>query len=145
MSGADSEVALEMLPQLRGAAYLLGDALYDSNPLHAACAAREMQLLAPRKMPGSGLGHRDHQPQRLRSIEMLEWPVRRGAQASAFARQLYALRGAIERRYGNLTSFGGGLAPLPSWVRRPHRVALWIAAKLLINGVRQCQLQTLAA
>ena len=27
---------------------------------------------------------------------------------------------------------GGGLSPLPNWVRTPHRVALWVQAKMLI-------------
>jgi len=37
---------------------------------------------------------------------------------------------------GNLTSFGGGLSPLPAWVRHQDRVWLWVSAKLLINGAR---------
>ena len=53
------------------------------------------------------------------------------------------MRADIERRLGNLCCFGGGLAPLPAWVRTPHRVARWVAAKLVINGLRQCQLQGL--
>lgn len=146
MSAADSEVAAaDLVPRLRGAAYVLGDALHDSNPLHAACRACGCQLVAPRKRPGTGLGHRAHDPGRVRSVEMLEWPVRLGTTRSAFARGLYALRGDIERRYGNLTGFGGGLQPLPSWVRTPHRVALWVAAKFVINGLRQCRLKGLAA
>jgi hypothetical protein len=47
----------------------------------------------------------------------------------------------IEQSFGNLTSFGGGLGPLPAWVRRPHRVVVWVAAKLLINLDRQIQLR----
>jgi hypothetical protein len=40
---------------------------------------------------------------------------------------------------GNLASFGGGLQPLPSFVRRrPHRVAAWTIAQVIINGVRIC-------
>jgi hypothetical protein len=46
---------------------------------------------------------------------------------------------------GQWCSFGGGLQPLPSWARTPHRVAYWSAAKLLINGVRLCRLRGLAA
>ena len=32
---------------------------------------------------------------------------------SSFGKQLYRLRTAIERAYGNATSFGGGMGPLP--------------------------------
>ena len=145
----------ELVPALASAGaagYLLGDALLDSNPLHEACSPRGMQLVAPRKKPGTGLGHRPHEPSRLRSIELLESPLPAGprgtggmpgAGPSPFGRTLYALRQNIERRLGNLCCFGGGLAPLPAWVRTPHRVARWVAAKLVINGLRQCGLQGL--
>ena len=68
-----------------------------------------------------------------------------GTAPSPFGKALYALRGDIERRFGNLTGFGGGLQPLPSWVRTPHRVALWVAAKLVLNGVQYCLRKALAA
>jgi len=127
--------------------YLLGDALFDSNPLHEACCSRGIQLVAPRRKPGTGLGHRDHSPSRLRAIELLESPPPGELPAAGrapFARELYAMRSDIERRLGNLCCFGGGLAPLPAWVRTPHRVARWVAAKLVINGLRQRKLQGLA-
>ena len=101
--------------------------------------------MAPRRKPQTNLGHNQHHSGRLRSIEMLEWPVQLGAAASPFARELYALRGQIERDYGNLCGFGGGLQPLPSWVRTPHRVALWVAGKLVINALRKCKNARLAA
>ena len=127
--------------------YLLGDALLDSNPLHEACSAcGGIQLVAPRKEPGTGLGHRDHSPARLRSIQLLESPAPGdlpSAGRAPFARDLYAMRADIERRLGNLCCFGGGLAPLPAWVRTPHRVARWVAAKLVINALRQCRIQGL--
>ena len=66
-------------------------------------------------------------PYRLRCIELMR---------SAFGRGVFACRGAIERTFGALTSFGGGLSPLPSWVRHLNRVWLWVSAKLVINGVR---------
>jgi hypothetical protein len=141
----------ELVPALAGAGcvgYLLGDASFDSNPLHAECSPRGIQVVAPRKKPGTGLGHRDHSPARLRSIELLESPAPGELPSSGrapFARNLYAMRAGIERRLGNLCCFGGGLAPLPAWVRTPHRVARWVAAKLVINGLRQCRLQGLTA
>lgn len=152
MDEPEPEVARrELVPALAAAAagcggYLLGDALFDSNPLHAECRPCGIQLVAPRKKPGTGLGHRDHSPSRLRSIELLESPAPGelpGSGRSPFARDLYAMRSDIERRLGNLCCFGGGLAPLPAWVRSPRRVARWVAAKLVVNGMRQCRLQGL--
>jgi hypothetical protein len=152
MNLADPEAAATMLvPRLHGDGYLLGDASHDSNPLHQACERLEesgggrLRLLAPRKKPGTGLGHRDHHPGRVQSLEMTEWPVSRGKTPSPFAKALYAMRTDIERRFGNCTGFGGGLQPLPSWVRRPHRVALWVAVKLVLNSLRHCRLKGLAA
>jgi len=145
MNAADSDAGVKLVPQLAGAAYVLGDASHDSNPLHATCDRCGCQLVAPRKKPQTNLGHCVHEPGRLRSIQILEWPVLLGTAASEFGRDLYKMRGQIERDYGNLCSFGGGLQPLPSWVRRPHRVALWIAGKLLINAIRSTRNARLAA
>lgn len=121
-----------------GEGYLLGDALYDSNALHELASDHGLQLIAPRKKPGTGLGKRRHHPSRLRSIELLE-------QDSAFGRQLYARRNSIEQRFGQAGNLGCGLGPLHNWVRRPHRVALWVAAKLLILTCWNLQKQSLAA
>jgi hypothetical protein len=127
MNVSESKVAEEMIPQLTGGGYLLGDGEYDANPVFDAAGAAGYQLLAPRKDPGAGLGHRYQSPCRLRCI---------GLMASAFGRAIYGLRRRIERTFGNLTSFGCGLSPLPAWVRHLDRVWLWVSAKLLINGLR---------
>ena len=130
MNASEQRVGRRLLARLRGAGYVLADSVYDVNPLHAWAAELGHQLLAPRKRPHAGLGHRPHHPARLRAIEMLEGPT------PAFGRQLYALRGSIERRFGRLTNFGGGLAPLPNWVRTLPRVRLWVGAKLMIDAAR---------
>ena len=131
MNASEQRVARRLLRHLRGAVgYVLADRVYDVNDLYARAADVGHQLLAPRKRPDAGLGHRAHHPNRLRAIEMLEGPC------PTFGRQLYALRATIERRFGRLTNFGGGLAPLPNWVRTLPRVRLWVHAKLLIDAVR---------
>jgi hypothetical protein len=149
MNRAEPEAAAASLaPQLGGTGYVPGDAPYDSNPLYAALGARGLQLLAPRRCPGAGLGHGPQTPQRLRSVALLETPAAGelpAAGPSPFARQLYALRGDIERRFGHCGNFGGGLEPLPNWVRRPRRVVMWNAAKLLINAARLTRNRGLAA
>ena len=152
LNWADSDAAAAEVDDLsRGphpGGYLLADTLHDHGDLHRRCRAAGFQLVAPRAKPGTGLRHaragdRSHDPGRLRSIELTEPPPVHGL--GAFGRALYAQRRQIERRFGNLCSFGGGLAPLPAWVRRPHRVALWVALKLVINGVRACRIKGLAA
>jgi len=137
---------LEQIPTAGGGGYVLGDAMYDHNDLHQAMGQRGLQLLAPRKRPGSGLGHCWHSPYRLRSIALLEnAAVGGGGGGNDFGRKLYALRPQIERDFAHLVSFGGGLACLPAWVRTPHRVAAFVAAKLVINAFRLCQIKGLAA
>lgn len=135
MDAAEKTVARVLIPRLAdaspGGGYLVGDGIYDSNPLHdlAADPAVDHQLVARRRYPGTGLGHRRHSPKRLRSIELLEG-------GGAFGAALHHARDGIERKFGNLTGFGAGLQPLPAWVRRPWRVRLWVQAKLLVNAAR---------
>ena len=150
MNRAEPEAAAASLaPQLGGGGYVLGDVAYDTNPTYAALGGRGFQLLAARKCPGAGLGHGGpHAPERLRSIGLLETPAAGdlpGTGPAPFARELYALRGDIERRFGHCGNFGGGLEPLPNWVRRPRRVTMWNAAKLLINAARLTRNQRLTA
>jgi hypothetical protein len=146
MNQSDPEAGIKLVPQLTGVAYGLGDAGHDTNNLHAACMACGRQLVSPRKRPYTNLGHgQPHNAGRLRSIEMLEKSSPSGTGASPFVRDLYAMRDQIERNYGNLCGFGGGLQSLPSWVRTPHRVALWVAAKLVINSLRRCRNAGIAA
>jgi hypothetical protein len=130
------KVAEEMIPDLTGGGYLLGDAEYDANAVFDAAGAAGYQLLAPREDPESGLGHHDQSRFGLRCIDLLRSP---------FGQAVYHLRGDIERSFGHLTSFGGGLAPLPAWVRHEKRVWLWVSAKLVINGVRIMVRKGLAA
>jgi len=122
--------------------YLLADSNYNDSALFDLAAERGHRLIAPRQKPGTGLGHRRHSPHRLRCIEMLE-PAPSAAAAAAhechyrFGAGLVRARRAIERRFGNAVSFGGGLtSALPSFVRRLHRVRRWVHAKLLINAAR---------
>jgi Transposase DDE domain len=133
----ETKAAERLLPELAGGAgYLLGDGVYDANPVYEAAGRAGSQLIAPREDRAAGLGHRWQSPFRLRSIALL---------AGAFGQGLYRLRPAIERDFGQATSFGGGLGPLPAWVRRLHRVWRWVCAKLLINGVRIAKRQGLMA
>lgn len=122
MNEAETVVAQKMLPDLQGGGYVLGDKLYDSNPLYLAARQCNHQLVAPRKRKGKGLGHRSHDPDRLRASELLQ---------TQFGQALFDERERIEQCFAHLTNFGGGLAPLPNWVRRLPRVQLWVQAKIL--------------
>ncbi len=138
LNQSDPQRAAWLIDHLEGEGYLLADASHDVNWLHQQVEKRPFVLLTPRKKPGTGLGHGQHCSSRLHSIACLEG-------AKCFAQELYRSREQIERHFGEWTSFGGGLQGIPSWVRRPHRVVLWVTVKLLINAMRICQIKGLAA
>jgi len=127
-------IARQLIPRLCGGGYLLGDAVYDDSALFGLAAEHGHRLLAPRARRYVGLGHRRHSEHRLSCIANLETPGARGA--SNMSQAIMRARRLIETLFGNLTSFGGGLTCLPPWVRRLHRVKLYVQAKLLINAAR---------
>lgn len=127
MNKSEKAMARELIPTLPGGGYLLGDPEYDSNPLHELASKQGHQLLTPKRQKHRGVGHRKQSPNRLRGIELMKQP---------FGKSLYRFRRQIERNFGNLTSFGGGLTCLPPWARRITRVRNWVQAKLLINAAR---------
>jgi Transposase DDE domain len=45
-------------------------------------------------------------------------------------------RNEIELTFSNLTSYGGGLGPLPPFVRRLPRVTRWVGAKIILYHTR---------
>lgn len=138
MNRDEATVAVDLVDQLPGEGYLLADANYDKERLHVAAAAHGHQLVAPRPRPGTGLGHHPHSRARLRCIDLLEGP-------GQFGRGLFTHRRKIETFFGNLCSFAGGLTALPPWVRRLHRVRLFVNAKLLIRAARNALLRPTAA
>ena len=126
LNEAEPSVAARLISSSRGGeGYILGDSSYDSNPLHDIALANGCQLVAQRKRPDSGLGHRRHSPGRLRSITLL---------GQEFGQALYAFRERVEQKFACLTNHGGGLAPLPNWVRGLPRVRQWVQAKILIHA-----------
>jgi hypothetical protein len=127
MNKSEKTMARQLIPGLPGGGYLLGDSEYDCNALYDLAHESGYQLLAPKRQKQHGLGHRRQSPYRLRSIELM---------TTRFGKSVYRFRRQIERDFGNLTSFGGGLTCLPPWVRRFTRVRNWVNAKLLVNAAR---------
>lgn len=136
MNRSEDEVVGELVDEAHGGGYLLADGLYDSSPVFDRAGAAGYQLVAPRERPEAGLGHRYQSPYRLRSIGLMSEP---------FGEDLYARRSDVERAFAELTCFGGGLAPLPAWVRHERRVWMWVSAKILINAERIIRNKRLAA
>jgi hypothetical protein len=136
LNEAESVVAERLFAQAPGAGYALADGNYDSSPLFDTAATAGYQLVVPIEHPSAGKGHHYQSPHRLRCIERVR---------GEFGRSLYAQRRRIEQSYGNAVSFGGGLGPLPAWVRGRERVRSWAWAKLLINAARILKKQGLTS
>jgi hypothetical protein len=119
-------VARDLIPRLTSEGYVVGDGEYDSNRLFDLAGARGLQWIAPYRK-GTRLGHKRHSPYRLRCREVLQRP---------FGQALLRGRYGIDRFFGQLGNHAAGLAPLPHWVRRLHRVRLWVQGKIILNAVR---------
>lgn len=108
---------------------ILGDGVFDASPLYDAAAARGSTLVAAirddrlRSKPRANR----NSPARLVAVEQWKHGV---------ARYVYRDRIAVERTFGNQSSYGGGLGPLPAWVRTLPRVTRWIGAKLTLYHAR---------
>ncbi len=135
--GVDERVAaIDLIPRVTGAAYILGDTNYHSNNLCQIAAAHEMQWVAQRRRRGNGgLGHHPISNARRRCLDMVEFAV------TPFTAELYETRRSIETMHANLVSCAGGLNGLPPWIRRIWRVRNWIAAKLVLDAARRDRLR----
>lgn len=136
MNASEAKVAERLLWHahrlglLARGATIIADAGYDTNELHAVARKIGVQFYAPRRKPGTGLGHGTTQePGRLRSIVAFEYDEK-------LAMELRSRRAQIEHFFGALCSRGGGLQGLVSWARRIHRTRAWVAMKLAINAIR---------
>ncbi len=135
MNVSEQRMAKCLIPSLPGEGYLLGDKYYDNNALFDLAADAGYQLVAARQKPRAGLGHQRQSPHRLRSMELRTHP---------FGKALYRHRNHIEHCFARLTTWVGGLEPLPFWVRRFHRVRTWVHAKLILNAIRLLKLDAIA-
>jgi hypothetical protein len=132
---SEQAMALRMLRKLDTAGVIAADKNYDSNKLFQAARHHGQNLYAPRRYGSEkSLGHRRHDPQRILSKQTLESPLN---QPDGYGANLLKNRSQIERDFGNLTSFGGGLTSPPAWVRTYKRMHRWVWAKLLINAARK--------
>ncbi len=121
-------------------AKIRGDSNYDSNPFYAEVAKAGGRLIAPRKKPYTSLGHHKHHPDRLRAIRELEM-----SELVHDDHEKHRIR--IEQGLAQLTNLSFGLAPLPNFVRRLHRVRRWVAGKIMFYHayLNLCSQQAAAA
>lgn len=131
LNEAEPRIAREVLVHAIPAGLLvLADGNFDSKFLYQEIAARGSRFFAPPKQaPQQRRSWQRTNSARRIAVEFWEQHPRK-------ARALYAQRGEIERIFSRLSCYGGGLAPLPSWVRRLDRVTLWVTAKIALYHAR---------
>ncbi len=125
MNVSEKRVARELIDENRDMGILLADQGYESGPLYDYARERGVIFMTPLSKNAGG-GHRLQSKARMFARKLWDY----GGEA------LYQRRNAIERFFGQLSAFGGGLAPLPAWVRRLERVERWIRAKVMIYHAR---------
>jgi DDE family transposase len=139
MNRHDAAIAVELIDSMPNgqATYLIGDNAYDSNHLYELAAQAGTQLLAPQRKSAKELGKRRHSPHRIVGHKRLANPLKCTGQTESFGMSMLKCRIAIEQTFAYTTNIPQGLSGLPNWVRRPHRVALWVALKLQIAAASQ--------
>jgi hypothetical protein len=137
-----AEALIARLPGFNARALTLADGNYDSQRLYEALAAKNGGLLA--KPRGLDLQHPElwqAQQAALHPKNKGGGPVRAAAMAAwkalpEAAAFVYRDRIHVEGTLSNLCSFGGGLGPLPAWVRGLKRVRRWVGVKILLYHAR---------
>lgn len=131
-------------PRDTGWGYMAADNQYDANPVHAAAARVNHQLVAPpRKANAQVRDARRNTPARLRSLELCANPLAVCGMGPSFGLEVLRERKGIERTFGHLVMLG--LHAPPPWVRGPRRVAAWTGAKLCIQMIRLLQIKGVAS
>jgi hypothetical protein len=120
---SEPKVAARMVRVLRGPGYLVGDHLFDWRVLYDLAGDRGIQLVVSPEKNGSPIpGRRRQSAHRVIGLRLAHTP---------FGQAMLHRRFGIDRLFGQLGNFGGGLCPLPNWVRRLPRVRRWVLGKLI--------------
>ncbi len=129
----EGKVARVILGVVRPKALVLADGNYDDGKLYEQAAMNGGQWLAP--VPeNAGKGHRRQSAARMAAV----------AAWRGIAGYVYRERIGVEQTLAHQCTFGGGLGPLPTWVRTLPRVERWVGAKLIIYHARLQQRRNVA-
>jgi len=139
LNEGEAKVARTLLRRLPPGSAVVADANYDSRRLYSAIERRGAWLFTPIKGEAKAASTFRRMPASRREAIAL-WKDR-----PRLAQLAMTTRTTIERVFAHLCGFGGGLGPLPAWVRRLGRVRLWVEAKIAIYHARliaRCALQS---
>jgi hypothetical protein len=142
MNCNDQVGAAMLLPRLRGWGYVTADNGYDANAVYQQAWQANHQLVAPPRPSNAGVRDvRRNTSQRIRSLDLCANPLGHCGLGEGFGGWLQRQREQLERNFGNATMCG--LYAPPPWVRTPHRVAAWAAAKIIQCMLRQVEIARL--
>lgn len=130
LNEGEARIARRLVRRVPERGLVLADANYDSRVLYAAIERRGARLLTPLKGQARAESTLHRMPVSRREAVMV-W-----RNHPALAERAMHARGAVERVFAHLGGFGGGLGPLPAWVRRLRRVRLWLDAKIAVYHAR---------
>jgi hypothetical protein len=122
---SEKVVAKDLIAAARPQGLLLADGNYDAGSLYDFALDHGALLITPLPKNGGG-GHRRQSEVRLLVGRMWKQGIAR----------LYKMRTTIERHFSQQSCYGGGLGPLPAWVRGLPRVTQWVQTKLTIYHAR---------
>jgi hypothetical protein len=134
---AEQSVAMELLARHPTPnSLLMADSNYDSAPFYKATQWTNATLFTQLKGQ-KRVKNNQHHPVTLRQMGAARREaVRIWKQHPDLCRFVLRQRDAIERTFSALTCYGGGLAPLPSWVRTLQRVRRWVGTKIILYHAR---------
>jgi hypothetical protein len=144
MNSNDQIGAAMLVGKLNAWGYISADNGYDANAVYQRARDVNHQLIAPpRKNNAHVRDTRRNTPERIRSLDICVNPLQHCGLGESFGLGVLGKRSQIERNFGNVVM--DGLHAPPPWVRTPHRVATWTAAKLIQRMVRQVEIAGLTA
>ena len=130
LNEGEPKVARTLLRRLPVGGAVVADANYDSGLLYGAIERRGAWFFTPIKGEAKAPATFRKMPESRRQAIAL-WK-----ETPSLAQRAMEARSTIERVFAHLCGFGGGLGPLPAWVRRLSRVRLWVEAKIAIYHAR---------
>lgn len=130
MNDGEARIAREQLEIDPSVSIVMADANYDAGETYAKLSEAGHQLLTPLKRIATGRTAWDRMHPARRIVARMQLRSESQHRANLEPRK------RIENVFSVLTCFGGGLAPLPAWVRTIKRVQRWVAAKISIYHAR---------
>jgi hypothetical protein len=130
LNRGEPDTARELASSIPPQALVLADSNYDSSLLYQAVRDRGSVLITRLKGRARSVGQlRRMSPARRAALELWD-------DCPEICEHVQTWRDQIERIFSALCGYGGGLSPLPAWVRRMDRVRRWVSGKVILYNAR---------